>query len=129
MPEERALERLKRLPTEAAPPHHKAAAVRALGTADANALAIESKALFSSEELKAKAEAARQRRVEAGIQDNVENMQPLRPPAFDQELVGKRIEVRAYAEPNSLLGSPRARRSPSLVTLVTAHAVRFERST
>ena len=93
LPEEKALERLKQLPTEAAPPHHKAAVVRTLGTADADALAIESKALFSTEELKTKAEAARHRRVEAGIQDNVENMQPLRPPAFDQALVGRRIEV------------------------------------
>ena len=93
IPEETALERLNDLPTEAAPPHHKAAVVKALGTADADALDIESKALFSTEELKAKAEAARQRRVEAGVQDNVENMQPLQPPAFNQELVGKRIEV------------------------------------
>ena len=94
IPEEVALERLKKLPTEAAPPHHKAAAVKALGTADADALDVEAKALFSTDELKAKAEAARQRRVEAGVQDNVENMQPLQPPAFNQELVGKRIEVR-----------------------------------
>ena len=94
IPEEVALERLNQLPTEAAPPHHKAARVKTLGTIDADAQEVETKALFSTEELKAKAEAARQRRVEAGIQDNVENMQPLHPPAFSQELVGKQIEVR-----------------------------------
>ena len=93
IPEELALGRLKKLPTEAAPPHHKVAAVKALGTADADALQVESRALFSEEELKAKAAGARQRRLEAGIQDDVENMQPLLPPAFTQELVGKRIEV------------------------------------
>ena len=91
--EEVGLARLKKLPTEAAPPHHRGALVRSLGTADADALEIESKALFSTDELKRKAEAARLRRVEAGVQDNVENMQPLAPPVFDQSLVGKKIEV------------------------------------
>ena len=89
-----ALERLKKLPTEAAPPHHKAAALKTLGTADADALEIESRALFSTEELKAKAEAERTQRIEVGIADDVESAQPLQPPAFDQSLVGKLIEVR-----------------------------------
>lgn len=33
------------------------------------------------------------RRIIAGIADNVERLQPAEPPAFTQELVGKRIEV------------------------------------
>ena len=49
--------------------------------------------MFSAEELEQKAQAAMQRRVEAGIADNVERMQPKEAPAFDQALVGKRIEV------------------------------------
>ena len=73
--------------------HHRGAVLRSLGTADADALDIEVKALFSTDELKRKAEIARLRRVEAGIQDEIENMQPLAPPAFDQALVGKKIEV------------------------------------
>ena len=94
LPEEVALERLKQLPTEAAPTHHKAVAMRTLGSSDADALEIQSRALFSTEELKAKAEAARVRRVEAGIADDVESMQLLQPPTFDQSLVGKQLEVR-----------------------------------
>ena len=89
-----ALKRLKKLPTEAAPPHHKAATLKMLGSTDADALKIESRALFSTEERKAKAEAERTRRIEAGIADEVESMQPLQPPTFDQSLVSKRIEVR-----------------------------------
>ena len=60
----------------------------------AYAAAIRGKALFSTAELRVKAEAARQRRVEAGISDPVENMQPVKSPAFDQSLVGKWLEVR-----------------------------------
>lgn len=55
--------RLKKLPTEAAPPHHVVREVTQLGTLDADARAIASKALFSTDELKAKAEAATKRRV------------------------------------------------------------------
>ena len=64
---------------------------------DEDAAEIEMKALFSTEELAAKAEAAMQRRVEAGISDSVEDLNAGvnngAPPAFDQALVGKRIEV------------------------------------
>lgn len=49
--------------------------------------------IFSAAELERKAQAAMQRRVEAGIADSVENMQPPEAPPFDQSLVGKRIEV------------------------------------
>ena len=44
-------------------------------------------------ELRVKAQAAMQRRLEAGISDEVEDLQPDVPPPFDQALVGKRIEV------------------------------------
>ena len=91
--EEMALDRLNTLPTEASPPAHSGAAVKAFGTADAGALDIEAKAIFSREELEAKAGAARARRIASGIQDSVQNMQPLVPPAFNQELVGTRLEV------------------------------------
>ena len=82
------------LPTEAAPPQHRARDISQLGTLDPDAAAIRGKALFSTAELRVKAEAARQRRVEAGISDPVENMQPVKSPAFDQSLVGKWLEVR-----------------------------------
>lgn len=81
------------LPTEAAPPQHRAREISQLGTLDADAAAIRGKALFSTTELRAKAEAAMQRRVEAGIADPVENMQPVESPPFDQTLVGKWLEV------------------------------------
>ena len=50
-------------------------------------------ALFSAAELDAKADALMQRRVAAGISDPWEAMQGLHAPEFNQELVGKRIEV------------------------------------
>ena len=81
------------LPTEAAPPHHAARDVGQLGTADADAMEIAARALFSAEELRAKAQQERQRRIEAGIADGVEAIQPDEAPAFDQQLVGKRLEV------------------------------------
>ena len=89
----RALKRLKKLPTEAAQPQFLAREDRPLGTADADVLDIESRALFSAAELERKAELAVERRREAGISDSVEDMQPLRAPAFDKALVGKRLEV------------------------------------
>ena len=60
---------------------------------DADAQEISKRAMFSVEELNAKAEAAMQRRIEAGIADGVERKQQKEAPAFDQALVGKRIEV------------------------------------
>ena len=93
IPEEMAERRLKRLPTEASPGHHTGLAMQQLGTADADAVAIKSKSLFSTAELEAKAEAQMQRRRESGIWDAVEDLQPIQAPRFDQQLVGKRIEV------------------------------------
>ena len=55
------------LPTEAAPPQTGMATVGQLGTADADASAVSAKAIFSADELRKKADAERQRRVEAGI--------------------------------------------------------------
>ena len=94
LPEEVAERRLKRLPTEAAPPQNLQREHSVLGTVDADAAVVERRALFSTEELKSKAAAATQRRIKAGISDDVESQQPLVPPAFDQELVGKWLEVR-----------------------------------
>ena len=88
-----SLTRLKRLPTEAAPPQDRLRELKQLGTLDADAAALECRALFSVEELRAKAELARQRRLEAGISDAVEDLNPSLAPAFDQALVGKWLEI------------------------------------
>ena len=98
MEEERARGRFtagteKGLPIEAAPPHHQARDLGQLGTADADATAIAQRSMFSAEELRVKAEAERQRRVEAGIADGVQMTQQHDAPVFDSGLVGKRLEV------------------------------------
>ena len=89
--------RMNELPDEAALPQQVQRDLGLLGTVDEDAAEIEMKALFSTEELAAKAEAAMQRRVEAGISDSVEDLNAGvnngAPPAFDQALVGKRVEV------------------------------------
>jgi hypothetical protein len=64
-----------------------------LGTPDADAVEITKRTLFSAEDLEAKAEVAMQRRQATGVADSVERMQPQEAPAFDQALVGKRLEV------------------------------------
>lgn len=91
--EESALRRDKKLPTEAAPPHHQARDLGRLGTVDADAMEIKAKEIFSTSELRAKAEVALQRRATAGISDSVEDMQPIVAPPFDSAMVGKHIEV------------------------------------
>ena len=85
--------RLKRLPTEAAPPQFTAKDIGTLGTANADALAVKSKAIFSAEELARKSDEAIARREAAGISDRVERLQQPEAPAFNQQLVGKRMEV------------------------------------
>lgn len=89
-----ALKRLKRLPKEAAQPQfvQRAAGATQLGTVDADVVDVESRAFFSAAELERKVGAALKRRMEAGISDDVEDMQPLRAPAFDT-LANRRIEV------------------------------------
>ena len=64
-----------------------------LGTADAGALAIQQKAIFSVDELARKAAEAVVRREAAGISDRVERLQPKKAPPFNQQLVGKKLEV------------------------------------
>jgi hypothetical protein len=91
--EEVSLTRLKRLPTEAAPPQDRLRELKQLGTLDADAAALECKALFSVEELRAKADQERQRRLAAGISDHVGDLNPDVEPAFDQGLVGKWLEI------------------------------------
>ena len=86
LPHQAAEQRLKRLPTEATPPQFTAKDLGQLGAANADALAIKAKAIFSTAELKAKAEAAVKRREAAGISDSVERMQPDDPPPFDQRV-------------------------------------------
>ena len=76
--------------------------LKALGTADADALAIEAKGLFNTSNLLLKAEAARVRREAAGVSDSVEVAQPLTAPAFNGQLVGKRLEVSPHPTPHPL---------------------------
>ena len=64
---------------------------------DEDAADVEKRALFSVDELAKKAEEAMQRRVAAGISDSIEDLNGGvnggNAPAFDQALVGKRLEV------------------------------------
>ena len=89
LPHERALHRLRQLPTEAAPPQHAFKCMGTLGTVDADAASFESKAMFSTEELHGKAKRLREIRVRSGVADAVERMQPLQRPDFNSSLVGK----------------------------------------
>ena len=88
---------MKELPDEAALPQQVQRNLGTLGSVDADAAEIEKRALFSAEELHEKSEAAMQRRIEAGISDSVEDLNGAvnggNAPTFDQELVGKRLEV------------------------------------
>ena len=81
------------LPKEAAPPQGEWQDSAQLGTLDADAQQVRRATQFSREQLEVMAQKEMQRRVEAGIADEVETQQPLEAPAFDQQLVGKRIEV------------------------------------
>jgi len=89
--------RMKELPEEAALPQQVRRDLGQLGTVDEDAADVEKRALFSADELATKAEAAMQRRVEAGISDSIEDLNGGvnggNAPAFDQALVGKRLEV------------------------------------
>jgi hypothetical protein len=93
MVHERTLTRLKKLPTETAPPQLSRRALKRLGTLDADAARVEARSLFNVDLLLAKAEAARARRVTAGISDSVEVQQQEHAPPFDIKLVGKWLEV------------------------------------
>jgi hypothetical protein len=93
LPHEVMLRTQKRLPKSAAPPQLTARALKALGTADVDALQLEAQGLFNVDNLLAKAEAARAEREARGISDSVEAVQQREPPAFDTSLVGKRLEV------------------------------------
>lgn len=51
------------------------------------------KSIFGKEELDKKVGDAMDRRVRANIADDIEKLQPKEPPPFNQDLVGKRLEV------------------------------------
>ena len=93
IPYETTQKRLKQLPKEATLPQLSVRQLKQLGTKVADALRIEAKSLFNIATLLPKAEAARERREAAGVADRVEAQQPKRPPKFDTQLVGKRLEV------------------------------------
>lgn len=113
--------RLKQLPTEAAPPPLRVRTLKDLGNLAADAKEIRGKvraalrhvapspmlalshtppppphlvcqALFDLDELRTKAAAARQRRIAAGISDNIEDAQPASAPAW-QDTLTRKIEV------------------------------------
>jgi hypothetical protein len=83
----------KGLPVEAAPPQGEWRGSAQLGSLDADAQQVRSSTRFSAAQLEQKARAEMQRRIEAGISDEVEAMQQGEAPPFDQNLVGKRLEV------------------------------------
>ena len=89
--------RMKELPEDGALPQQVRRDLGKLGTVDEDAADVEKRALFSPEELDAKAQQEMQRRLEAGISDSVEDLNGGvnhgEAPAFDQGLVGKRLEV------------------------------------
>ena len=91
-PHEMAARRLKQVPKAAVPPQVGGRIIKVLGTACPDILAIEAAALFSTDKLLVRAEAARLRREAAGISDRVEASQPPRP-AFNTELVGRHLEI------------------------------------
>ena len=85
--------RLNELPTEAALPQQVVRELGQLGSLDEDAAEVEKKAMFSTEELAAKAQEEVQRRIAAGISDSVETLNGYDEPAFDQQLVGRKLEV------------------------------------
>ncbi|KAL1521581.1 hypothetical protein AB1Y20_021240 [Prymnesium parvum] len=93
LPHEKNQERANQLPAEAQPPLSVPQSVKQLGTADLDAVDIEKKSLFDKDELERKVDIAMERRIRAGIADDVERMQPATAPPFNQELVGKRLEM------------------------------------
>ena len=91
--EEKSLGRLKKLPTEAAPPQNEYRDIGQLGTLDEDARMVRSQTRFSSEQLDRMAQQAMQRREASGIADSVERRQPDTAPAFNQALVGRWLEI------------------------------------
>ena len=96
--EERSRERFTRgtergLPAEAAPPQGEWRDSLQLGTLDADAQAVRSQTRFNAQQLRQKAEQERQRRVEAGIADDVEARQPEHAPAAGREAARSTLEV------------------------------------
>lgn len=82
------------LPTEAQPPHLKIKTLEVLGNPTCEAKQLEKDAKLGAEQLHAAALAERQRRVDAGITDDVQDVMPLQPPALTQAALGeKRLEV------------------------------------
>ena len=84
------------LPTEAAPPQHEARSLGQLGTADADAVEISKRALFSAEELEAKVQVAMQRREASGVADRVERLhsQRTRQPLISSSLGNAKTPMR-----------------------------------
>ena len=93
LPHEMALRAKRKLPAAAAPPQVAPRLAKTLGTVDADDLRIEAASMFGVDRLLERAQAARLRREAAGISDSVEARQQKQAPAFDVNLVGKRLEV------------------------------------
>ena len=120
--EEIVQRRLQQLPTEAALPQQiRRGSGHNLGALDEDAQEIEKRSHFDKDQLKILSDREMERRVEAGIADTVENMNGVAgatgAPAFDQQLVGKLLEV-CWKYTNQETGEPMLIWSPGRVVRV-----------
>lgn len=81
------------MPNEAPLPDFKAKSLKQLGSATADSTELASSALCSPEQLQASIERERERRIAAGLADDVQALQPKEAPEIDEQLVGKLLEV------------------------------------
>ena len=86
------------LPTEAEPPHLKIKSLKVLGTPTCDCVELEKNAKLGAEKLGAEklreaALAERQRRVEAGIDDDVQEEMTAKPAMTNAALQAKRLEI------------------------------------
>ena len=82
------------IPTEPACPQLQRKTLPQLGCVTVKVEQLDAKGSDNLNSLKEAARVERERREAAGIGDRVQNLQPVQPPAFDKELIGKHIEVR-----------------------------------
>ena len=92
--DENTLRRDGELPEEAMPPALKVKTLKTLGTPTAHALELQEEVKMGAEQLKKAALAEQQRRIDAGITDDVADVMPIQAPNFCAEvLVGRRLEI------------------------------------
>lgn len=91
--EEKARATRGEIPNEPWIPDFEAKTVKNLGKPTADSLALARKALCSPEQLAEGIKKERERRLACGFADDVQAVQPLKPPLLDKKLVGVRLEV------------------------------------